>query len=154
MTDINPELEDLAHRMLVDEAENAGVVLTPLPTTRVSIYHPISPVGPPPGAAVAICVQQLLAELEAEPVVTLTTQEELLTALDELLDNALHGPECYIGPEDTHCVCVIDRVRAVLPRCEAVQERGRLGEPGDTSYWRCQRSAHPASPDRHFFSED
>lgn len=96
--------------------------------------------------------EQLLVELEAEPVVELTTQEELLTALDELLDNALHGDGCYIGPEDTVCFCVISTVRAVLPRCpETRTPPGYPEVPGTPRYWRCQRTAHPASPDRHTF---
>lgn len=134
-------------------------------------------VGPPPGSAVTPCVllsphgshgagdwqtswwcpgvpeavpqtpENLLAELEATTVVELTTQEELLTALDELLDNALHGDECYVNPNDTICFCVIGKVRDALPRCEVrVVPGGPLGGP-----WRCQRTAHPASPDRHVF---
>jgi len=87
----------------------------------------------------------LLAEIEASPVVELTTQEELLTALDELLDNALHGDGCYVDPNDTVCFCLIGTIRNVLPQC-AVQKLMVFGRP-----WRCTRTAHPASPDRHVF---
>jgi len=97
-------------------------------------------------------VDNLLAELEAAPEVAYSTHDELLTALDELLDNALHSEECYIDPDDTHCTCVIGKVRAVLPRCEATQPKPR--RPFEENVvWRCQRSAHPASPDRHVFGE-
>lgn len=92
-------------------------------------------------------VDNLLAEIEASPVVELTTQEELLTALDELLDNALHSDECYVDPDNTTCLCVIGKVRAALPRCE-VHQLTTFGPP-----WQCQRTAHPASPDRHVFGE-
>lgn len=93
-------------------------------------------------------VDEFLTQIEATPVVELTTQEELLTALDELLDNALHGPDCYIDPDDTHCDCVIGKVRAVLPRCSEYTMT-----PGGVP-WRCLRTAHPAQPDRHYFSEE
>jgi hypothetical protein len=92
--------------------------------------------------------EQLLAELEATPVVELTTQEELLTALDELLDSAVHSDECYVNPDDTVCFCVIGKVRAVLPRCP-VWRPPPSGE--GPLLWRCQRTAHPAAPDRHVF---
>jgi hypothetical protein len=131
-------------------------------------------IGRPPGSAVTPCVllspheahgagdwqsswwcpgvtgpqtpEDLLAELEAATVVELTTQDELLTALDELLDNALHADGCYIGPEDTVCFCVISKIRAVLPRCEVTRPTAVIG-----TSWRCERTAHPASPDRHTF---
>lgn len=158
-----------------------------LPTTRVSVYHPGGPVGPPPGSAVTPCVllsphgshgagdwqtswwcpgvpetvpqtpENLLAELEAQPVIELTTQEQLLTALDELLDNALHGDECYVNPNDTICFCVIGTIRDALPQCEAVQMRASSDYRGlpvhGAKAWRCQRTAHPANPDRHVFTE-
>lgn len=90
-------------------------------------------------------VDELLAEIEASPVTELTTQEELLTALDELLDNALHSDECYVDPEDTVCFCVIGKVRAALPPC------GAKLAGYESLLWACTRSAHPASPDRHTF---
>lgn len=93
-------------------------------------------------------VDELLAEIEASPVVELTTQEELLTAMDELLDNALHSDECFIDPDDTTCVCLIGTLRAALPPCN-VHKLMVFGRP-----WRCTRSAHPASPDRHTFGEE
>ena len=93
-----------------------------------------------------------------ESATEIRTQDELLTDLDELLDNALHDDHCYITPNDTVCVCVIGRLRAVLPPCGAVQIRkvatqGAFGGEG-RSVWKCLRNAHPASPDRHYFGED
>jgi hypothetical protein len=112
---------------------------------------------PPPRDFDCCTPHATLAELEAilaaDTPVVLTPQDDLLTALDELLDNALHSDRCYIGPNDTTCVCVIGKVRAALPLCEAVQDRPMLGEPRDTSYWRCQRTAHPSQPAQHYFSE-
>lgn len=95
--------------------------------------------------------ENLLAEIEASPIVELTTQEQLLTALDELLDNALHGPDCYIDPDDTVCSCVIGKVRAVLPRCPVWQPPPSGEGP---LLWRCLRTAHPSQPDRHHFSKE
>lgn len=77
------------------------------------------------------------------------TQDELLTLLDELLDNALHDDRCYIDPDNTTCVCVIGKVRAALPPCGAVY-RPANPQRGDRIVT-CHRNAHPASPDRHVF---
>lgn len=76
------------------------------------------------------------------------TQEEFLTALDELLDHTLHAEGCYIDPNDTTCVCVIGAVRAVLPPCMVKQPP----PSGEGDLWSCTRSVHPASPDRHVWA--
>lgn len=83
------------------------------------------------------------AELDA-PV---KTQDELLTALDELLDSALHDDACYIDENDTECVCVIGKVRAALPPCGMSIYSGAEG----SKPYKCHRNAHPSSPDRHVF---
>ena len=90
------------------------------------------------------CIGETLYSSEPEPPRTLT-QDELLTQLDELLDRALHGPECFIDPDDTLCHCVIGKVRAALPPCPEYAM-----SPGGRPY-KCHRNAHPASPDRHVF---
>lgn len=76
---------------------------------------------------------------------SIRTQEEFLTALDELLDHTLHAEGCYIDPNDTTCVCVIGKVRAVLPACMVKQPP----PSGEGDLWSCVRTAHLASPDRH-----
>jgi hypothetical protein len=85
----------------------------------------------------------------AEPDQPTKTQDELLTALDELLDSALHDDACYIHENDTECVCVIGKVRAALPPCGATY-RPAHPQRGDRVV-QCHRNAHPASPDRHVF---
>lgn len=79
------------------------------------------------------------------------TQDELLAELDELLDNALHDSHCFINEADTHCACVIGAIRAVLPPCGAV-----VPAPGKRPdvYWKCLRTAHPASPNNHWYGQD
>lgn len=88
-----------------------------------------------------------------QPKGSIRSQEEFLTALDELLDHTLHADECYIDAAQTECVCVIGKVRAAMPPCGAVRPRPfedqRLTQP--RKYWTCHRNAHPASPDRHTF---
>jgi len=81
----------------------------------------------------------------AEPDQPVKSQDELLTALDELLDSSLHDDGCYIDAHDTTCRCIIGRIRAVLPPCGAAQDKG------NGVFWKCHRNAHPASPDRHVF---
>jgi hypothetical protein len=92
----------------------------------------------------------------AEPATEPRTQDELLTALDELLDNALHDDRCYIHENDTECVCIIGVIRAVLPPCGAVKitPTGVPAWAKGAKAWKCLRTAHPASPERHYFSED
>lgn len=85
--------------------------------------------------------------LPAEP--RIHSQEEFLTALDVLLDHTLHADECYIDDAQTECVCVIGKVRAVLPPCGATY-RPKHPQRGDRIAT-CLRNAHPASPDRHVF---
>lgn len=101
-------------------------------------------------------VDNLLAEIEASPVMELTPQADLLGAIEELLDNALHSDECYVSPDDTICFCLIAAVRAALPKCEAIKapttlEFQPIGNGHIAKVWRCVRTAHPASPDRHVF---
>lgn len=108
-------------------------------------HHP----GCPNGQAAPQTVENLSNELcvGAEPDQPTVTQDELLTALDELLDSALHDDRCYIHENDTECVCVIGKVRAALPPCGAVQ----APPSGEGYVYKCHRNAHPASPDRHVF---
>lgn len=117
-------------------------------------HHPGCHNAPP---AVPQTVDNLLAELEATSELAPTSQDDLLTFLDELLDNALHADTCYVNPDDTVCFCLIGEVRAVLPQCEATKDRlGGVHMDATTGYipaWRCTRTAHPASPDRHVFGE-
>ena len=106
---------------------------------------------PPPDVVQAQTVENLANELcvGAEPDRAVSTQDELLTALDELLDNTLHDDRCYIGENDTTCVCIIGAIRSVLPPCGAVY-RPAHPQRGDRIVT-CHRNAHPASPDRHVF---
>ena len=85
-----------------------------------------------------------------EPATPVRTQDEFLTFLDELLDSTLHDDHCYVNPSDTVCGCIIGRIRAALPPCGAV--RPAPGTNG-RKVWPCIRTAHPASPDAHYFSE-
>lgn len=87
----------------------------------------------------------------AEPDQPTVTQDELLTALDELLDSALHDERCYIHENDTECVCVIGKVRAALPPCGATSTYGNISDLADSYTRVCHRNAHPSSPDRHVF---
>lgn len=103
---------------------------------------------PMPGDAAAGVLRYLLAGVVAATG-SIHTQEEFLTALDELLDHTLHLDTCYIEPHDSTCVCVIGMVRAVLPACEATYPRELTVDP---SQWRCVRTAHLASPDRHVWA--
>lgn len=84
-----------------------------------------------------------------EPRTTIRSQEELLTDLDELLDNAQHEDTCFINPADTVCGCIIGRIRTILPPCGAVY-RPANPQRGDRIVM-CLRNAHPSSPDRHVF---
>lgn len=105
---------------------------------------------PMPGDAAAGVLRHLLAGVVATTG-SIRTQEEFLTALDELLDHTLHAEGCYIDPNDTTCVCVIGQVRAVLPACEATQlpPYPTPDNQDPTHAWHCVRTAHLASPDRH-----
>ncbi|MEV6413871.1 hypothetical protein [Kribbella sp. NPDC051718] len=107
-------------------------------------HHPGCQNAPRP---VPQTVDNLLAELEATSELAPTSQDDLLTFLDELLDNAAHSDECYVNPDDTVCFCLIGKVRAALPKCE-VNRQLAFGRA-----WRCTRTAHPSSPDRHVFGE-
>lgn len=104
---------------------------------------------PSPEPFKAQTVENLSNELcvGAEPDQPTVTQDELLTALDELLDSALHDDRCYIHENDTECVCVIGKVRAALPPCGMIIYSGAEG----SKPYKCHRNAHPASPDRHVF---
>lgn len=179
--EIPQELKDLAHRMIADEIANDpdaavelaqggwqpgtpswpgvesldSVVLGTLgtPEQHADAFQQLrneqyAKAGlPMPGDAAAGVLRHLLAGVVAATG-SIRTQEEFLTALDELLDHTLHSEACYIDPNDTNCVCVIGQVRAVLPACEAVWIAGK----GPSSRWTCQRSVHPASPDRHVWA--
>lgn len=90
-------------------------------------------------------VDNLQTELCKGVETTIRGQDEFLTLLDELLDDTLHDDRCYIHPSDTECVCIIGRIRAVLPPCGAVVDKG------NGVYWKCVRNAHPTSPDRHTY---
>lgn len=104
-----------------------------------------------PPESVVVYRLQTVADLETELCkgvesdVPVRHQDEFLTMLDELLDNTLHDDHCYIGPHDTTCVCIIGRLRAVLPPCGAVKDKGH------GVYWTCTRTAHPANPNQHYY---
>lgn len=74
-------------------------------------------------------------------------QEALAEEIASRLDEAMHLEGCYIDPNDTHCVCVVGKLRAVLPQCEA----RLIDYPGKPL--RCLRIVHPSTPDRHVFAE-
>lgn len=76
------------------------------------------------------------------------TSAELLTLLDEMLDRTVHSSACHIDPDDTTCFCVIGQLRSVLPPCPVKQPP----PSGEGDLWHCTRKAHPASPDRHVWS--
>lgn len=95
-------------------------------------------------------VDRLLAEVEALPSVSFTTQDEFLTALADLLDGSLHPDTCSIDADGTYCNCYIAKVREALPQCLATKPgHGRW----QGAYWQCVRTAHPASPERHVFGD-
>lgn len=75
--------------------------------------------------------------------------EDLAEAIAEMLEDAQHPEGCYIGPDETHCVCLIDRLKAVLPQCPAV--RPDISPQTNRATWRCVRTVHPTTPDRHVF---
>lgn len=84
-------------------------------------------------------------------------QAELAEEIADLLDEAVHLEGCYIDPNDTHCVCLIGKLRAVLPQCG---ETRTLRTPDSIAFdgegfrmWRCQRVVHPSTPDKHVFGE-
>lgn len=92
--------------------------------------------------------------LRATLYTTPEAQGELVEAVADLLDNALHLEDCYIGPDNTECVCVIGKIRAVLPRCpETRTPMGYPETPGVPRYWRCGRTVHPSRPHAHAFGE-
>ena len=105
-------------------------------------------------------LDRLLAEVLATPDgPELTPEQSLLVDLTEILTEAQHAPGCYIDPEETHCVCLIGKVKAVLPRCQETRnsyggpaEPARLGEPSEP-YWRCVLIEHPDNPDGHNFGD-
>lgn len=97
-------------------------------------------------------IDRLLAEVEASPGVELSTQDELVVSVADLLEHALHADECYVNPDDTICFCVIGKLRDALPQCDATQTtpRGPLGQL-TSRVWRCVRIRHPHLPDHHVF---
>lgn len=84
-----------------------------------------------------------MPQLEAR--VFLLSQPELVEGLADLLEDALHSPLCYIDPDETHCMCLIGQVKALLPLCEATTDNGHGIK------WRCVRTIHPSTPDMHSF---
>ena len=86
--------------------------------------------------------------------VTAAEQGQLVEEISDLLDNALHLEGCYIGPDETHCVCVIGVLRAVLPQCGYVETFNRIRSDGVLTDTRsCLRTEHPTAPYQHVFGE-
>lgn len=135
------------------ECSESRCGLQPLPqlADTGTIFASVPAPDPNHYGAVAQTVENLSNELcvGAEPDQPTVTQDELLTALDELLDSALHDDRCYIHENDTECVCVIGKVRTALPPCGATY-RPAHPQRGDRVVT-CHRNAHPSSPDRHVF---
>lgn len=77
-------------------------------------------------------------------------QDGLVEAVAKLLDGALHLEDCYITPGETTCVCLIGKLRALLPLCN--EPRVQDGKTRDT-FWRCVRHVHPSTPDAHVFGQ-
>ena len=90
----------------------------------------------------------IVHKLYAEPV----AHDHLAAEIADLLDHALHLEGCYIGPDDTHCVCLIGKLRALLPLCNEPRTQGGYLD-GEATYWRCVRVVHPDSPDLHTFGQ-
>jgi hypothetical protein len=79
-------------------------------------------------------------------------QGDLAEAVADLLDNALHLEGCYITPDETTCVCLIGKLRALLPLCAQPRTQGGYFD-GEATYWRCVRHIHPSAPDAHVFGQ-
>lgn len=72
--------------------------------------------------------------------------DELAEKIAELLEDAVHAEGCYITPDETHCGCLIGRLKGALPQCPAGG-----GPRDDSGGWRCVRTVHPTTPDAHVF---
>lgn len=104
-----------------------------------------------PPEAVLVVDEQDCGTPEARKLYA-TDQNDLAEAIADQLDHALHLEGCYIGPEETHCVCLVGRIRALLPSCTEPRTQGGYFD-GEATYWRCVRTVHPSDPDRHFFGQ-
>lgn len=82
-------------------------------------------------------------------------QQRLAEHLADLLDNAMHLEACYVSPDNTECVCVIGRLRAVLPRCDYTELKNRPwnGTEVLTVSRQCLRTVHPTAHWKHVFGE-
>lgn len=147
--DIDPELKDLARRMIADEiANDPEAFLADQLDLDLLLWGNTYVVDGKRVDPTTVVVHRRTPQGQAEQVhPPIHTQEEFLTALDVLLDHTLHADECYIDDAQTECVCAIGKVRAVLPPCGAVQPP----PSGEGHLYRCTRNAHPSSPDRHTF---
>jgi hypothetical protein len=80
--------------------------------------------------------------------------DDLAEEIADTLDNAMHLEACYVRPDETRCVCVIGKLRAVLPRCGHVDTINRPGPDGVLSYTReCLRTVHPSAAHKHVYGE-
>jgi hypothetical protein len=77
---------------------------------------------------------------------TQEAQDGLAETFAELLDNAIHLEACWISEDETRCVCIIGKLRAVLPRCGHVES---VGVKGLTR--QCLSTVHPSAAYKHVF---
>lgn len=72
------------------------------------------------------------------------TQDELLVAVRKLLEQTEHKSECSIDPDETHCDCLVGKVKESLPRCAY-----SITVESNSAPWRCVSIAHPDEPYKH-----
>jgi hypothetical protein len=90
-----------------------------------------------------------LFEMVADPAVRQGQLDDLAEAIADMLDHALHPDECWISPTETNCTCLIGDIRAALPQCTYVKPG--LSPQTRSDHWRCLRTVHPSTPDRHYY---
>jgi hypothetical protein len=76
-------------------------------------------------------------------------QDGLIILVRKLTEEASHAPECYITPDDTHCECVVGKIRDALPRCNY-----SVTVHGSPTVYQCLSISHPDQPWKHFMTGD
>lgn len=94
----------------------------------------------------------------SEAVKLYATQEQqdaLAEELADTLDNARHLEGCYVTPDETACVCVIGRLRAMLPRCAYTELKNKPWNETETltESRQCLRTVHPSAAWKHVYGE-
>ena len=95
-------------------------------------------------------VDKLERWLDADARYPLYGTQESLDHLAEnitsMLDEAMHLEACWISEDETRCVCIIGKLRAVLPQCGHVEQVGVKGRTRQ-----CLSTVHPSAPYKHVF---